>query len=352
MESKVLLKDFDGILNSDTDFDAFFGKTILVTGATGLIGSLFIKSVLYCSRARNLNIKIVSVIRNIEKAKEIFSDYIADDFKFYICDLANDSLDIEENVDYIVHTAAVTTSKDMVSYPVDNIKISVNGTMNVLELAKNKNVKGMVYLSSMEVYGQMNIEDHLIKETELGYIDLSSVRSCYPEGKRMCECLCNSYAKQYDVNVVSARLAQTFGPGISKDENRVFAQFAKSFMDNTDIVLHTKGLSEGNYVYTTDAIRAILVLLVKGEKGQAYNVGNEDNHMTISQMAHLVAEDIADNKIKVIYDIPNDTASMGYAADTKMHLSSEKINSLGWKAQVKLKDMYLRLIEFMRDFIV
>ena len=252
-------------------------------------------------------------------------------------------------MDYIVHTAADTTSRDMVSYPVDNIKISVNGTINVLELAKNKNVTGMVYLSSMEVYGQMNIEDHLIKENELGFIDLSSVRSCYPEGKRICECLCNSYAKQYNVNVVSARLAQTFGPGISKDENRVFAQFAKSVINNTDIVLRTRGLSEGNYVYTTDAIRAILLLLIKGEKGQAYNVVNEDNHMTISQMAHMVAEDIAENKIKVIYDIPDDINSMGYAADTKMHLSSDKMNNLGWKAEVELKDMYLSLIEFIKN---
>ncbi len=349
MESNTLLNDFKSILNSEIDFSEFSDKTILVTGATGLIGSLLVKSLLYCSKEKGLNVKIVAIVRNIEKANEVFNNYICDCLQFINCDLSNSVLDVDEKIDYIIHTAAITTSKDMIAYPVDNIKLAVNGTINVLELAHKNNVQGMVYLSSMEVYGQMNVESHLVKEDELGYIDISSVRSCYPEGKRICECLCNSYAKQYNVNVVSARLAQTFGPGISKNENRVFAQFAKSVINNTDIVLHTKGLSEGNYVYTADAIRAILLLLIKGTKGEAYNVVNEKNHMTISQMANMVAEEIAEKKISVIFDIPANSESLGYAADTKMHLSSSKINNIGWKPLVELREMYKFLIDYLRE---
>lgn len=122
----------------------------------------------------------------------------------------------------------------------------------VLELAREKNA-AMVYVSSMEVYGNPNLT-HEVSEEDYGYINLSNVRSSYPESKRMCECLCTAYASQYGVQVCTARLAQTFGAGILATENRVFAQFARSAISGSDIVLHTLGQSEGNYVYTSDAI--------------------------------------------------------------------------------------------------
>lgn len=344
--SEVLNRDFEYICNSNLDWNAYKGKTILVTGATGLIGSLFIKSLLYVSAKKDLGIKLIAMIRNLEKAKQIFDE--SSDLKFCVYDFMDEgTISIEDKIDYILHTAAVTTSKEMVARPVDNIKISLSGTFKMLDLAKEKNVSSMLYLSSMEAYGQLNVSDHLITEDELGNVDLSSVRSCYPEGKRMCECLCNSYASQYDLNVIIARLAQTFGPGISKNENRVFAQFAKSAIKGNDIILKTDGMSEGNYVYTADAITAILTLLLKGGKAQTYNVVNENNHMSIKDSANMVATKIAQGKIKVVFDIPEDALSTGYAAPTKMHLSASKINSLGWKAEVSLEDMYRRTIEYL-----
>ena len=346
--SEILNKDFEQICNSSIEWNKFKVKTFLVTGATGLIGSLFIRSILYVSDKKALGIKMIAVVRNPEKAKSMFAD--RDDVIFYTHDFtSDDKIRIDEKVDYILHTAAVTASKEMISYPVENIKTSINSTIQILDFAVSNSVSGTVYLSSMEAYGQMNVTDHLVTENELGKIDLLSVRSCYPEGKRMCECLCNAYASEYDLNVFAARLAQTFGPGISSNENRVFAQFARSAMEKKDIVLHTQGLSEGNYVYTADAITAILTILLKGEKGQTYNVVNEDNHMTIGQMADMVASKIADNQIQVVFDIPKDQASTGYAATTKMHMSSSKLNSLGWHATVDLEHMYKNLIQYMRE---
>ena len=206
--SKMLLDDFNSFLKDDTLLKEFRNRTILVTGATGLIGSLLVKLLMYANSKEELNCTIIAIVRNVEKGKKIFSEYLFDDkLKISVCDLSKD-ICIDTDVDYIVHTAAVTKSKEMVQYPVDNIDVSINGTRNMLELARKKNVKGMVYLSSMEVYGQMEVSDHKISEHELGYIDLSAARSCYPEGKRMCECLCNAYACQYGVRVMSARLAQ------------------------------------------------------------------------------------------------------------------------------------------------
>lgn len=164
----------------------------------------------------------------------------------------------------------------------------------------------------------------------------------------MCECLCTAYASQYGVPVMSARLAQTFGAGILPTENRVFAQFARSVAERKDIVLHTTGESEGNYVYTADAIRAILTLLLKGKAGEAYNIANEESHSTIRGMAEMVTHEIAGDQISVVIDIPEDSASLGYAPPVKMQLDAAKMRGLGWNPEVSLKDSYQRMLRWMQ----
>ena len=190
-------------------------------------------------------------------------------------------------------------------------------------------------------------------EKELGLIDLENPRSCYPEGKRMAECLCTAYASEYKVPVKVARLSQTFGAGITYNENRVFAQFAKAAIEGHDIVLHTKGLSFGNYCYTRDTITALLILLVKGNRGEAYTVANEDSNIRIKDMAKMVAEKIAGGKINVVFDIPESALTYGYAPDTELHLSSAKMQALGWKPTVSLEETYRRMMKSMmstKDF--
>jgi nucleoside-diphosphate-sugar epimerase len=235
----------------------------------------------------------------------------------------------------------------MVSDPIGTIRTAIDGTETMLRLAVEKKVKAFVYISSMEIYGQPKNEGKTA-EKDLGYVDIGTVRSCYPEGKRMCECLCTAYAAQHGVNVKSARLAQTFGAGVLPTENRVFAQFARSAVNGEDIVLHTTGESEGNYVYTADAVRAILLLLQKGEPGEAYNVANEASHITIRSMAEMVAKEIAGGKINVVIDIPEDSASLGYAPPVKMQLDASKLRSLGWEPTVGLADAYKRMICWMQ----
>lgn len=348
--SRVLEEDLKYISESGLPFEMYRNSTFLVSGSTGLIGSLLIRSLLYCNQCYDLNLKIIGLIRSREKAISVFADELNDGVLSFIeQDLRNPLAAITEKIDYIIHTAAVTSSREMVQYPVDNICTSVGGTKSMLDLAKEKKVKAMVYISSMEVYGSFLCEGSKVKEDELGYIDLYSARSCYPESKRLCECLCNAYAVQYGVNVMTARLAQTFGAGILPTENRVFAQFARSVLKKENIVLHTEGRSEGNYVYTADAVIGLLLLLAKGKKGNAYNIANEESHMTIGEMAHLVSKEIAKGQIEVVYDIPVNPNQMGYAPDVKLYLSSEKMNRLGWKANIGLQDSYQRLIEYMEE---
>jgi nucleoside-diphosphate-sugar epimerase len=217
----------------------------------------------------------------------------------------------------------------------------------MLQFAAQKNVKAFVYISSMEIYGQPSNAGKTA-EKDLGYVDIGTVRSCYPEGKRMCECLCTAYASQYGVPVVSARLAQTFGAGILPTENRVFAQFARSAIRGEDIVLHTTGESEGNYVYTADVLSAILLLLAKGKPGEAYNIANEESHITIREMAELVVREFAGEGARVVIDIPQDASALGYAPPVKMQLDASKMKALGWKAGIGLAESYRRMINWMQ----
>lgn len=344
----ILQEDLEFVANSASiPWESLENCSILVTGATGLVGSQLIKSLACRNRLFHSNIKIIACVRNLEKAKKIYAD-IADrkELEFVVGDIAH-AIDTESKVDYIIHTASATASKEFVTKPVEVIHTTLNGTRNVLELALRKKSKGVVYLSSMEAFGVVPPSDKKATEKDLGLIDLSNPRSCYPEGKRMAECLCTAYASEYGVPVKVARLSQTFGAGITYTENRVFAQFAKAAIEGHDIVLHTKGLSWGNYCYTRDTVTALLMLLSKGNQGEAYTISNEASNVRIKDMAEMVVTRIAGGKIKVVFDIPESALTYGYAPDTELHLSSAKMQALGWKPTVSLEETYRRMMQSM-----
>ena len=345
----ILKEDFEKILQSDIDFSSFKNSSFFITGSTGLIGSLLIKFLLYCSEVNSLNIKIYALIRNEKKAEMIFSDEINNENLIFVKgDLLKANLTFDFSVDYVIHTAAITASKEMVTHPIETIQTSLMGAKTILDYSVKCRAKSVIYLSSMEVYGQVKCNQK-VKENQLGFIDLSDVRSSYPESKRMCECMCLAYAHEKNLNVKSVRLAQTFGAGIFKEENRVFAQFARSALKDENIVLHTTGNSEGNYVYTADAIAAILLILLKGSPGEAYNVSNENSHMKIKDMAHLVANVLGNDDCQVVYDIPEDNLKYGFAPDTQLFLDSSNTMKLGWKPSFDLEESYLRLASWMKS---
>lgn len=328
MNNSIFEEDIKNIINY-FDMSVFDGKTILVTGATGLIGKLCVKSLLNSG----YNTQVIALVRDEEKAKNIFGE--SKRLTYLVQDI-NQRINTTRRVDYIIHAASTTSSKDFVEKPVETIYTAINGSRNILEFAKNKRLEGMVYLSSLEIYGVNEKEN--IKERDYGYIDILNPRSSYSESKKMVETMCISYGTEYGVPVKIARLAQTFGAGVSISDNRVFAQFAKAIINKENIVLHTKGETKRNYCYTTDAVRGIFTILTKGENNNAYNVANENSYCSISEMAHLL-----ENKYtKVEYKI--DEINRGYNPTVKIALNTEKLNALGWDAKVNLKEMFDRLI--------
>ncbi len=331
------------------------GSSVFITGATGLLGSLLTRLFVYANEAYDADMTIYMFVRNEKKAQGIYGEMLMDPkVHLVIGDLADSIIDAfekcgygEKPVDYIFHAAAVTTSKVMIESPVETIRASHTGTENVLEFAKEKKISSMIYLSSMEMYGTFPEGTGEVTEDMLGYLDIKKIRSNYPLSKRMCENMCVAYHSEYGVPVKIARLTQTFGPGTLPGENRVFAQFAKSAIAGEDIVLHTEGKSEANFCYSADALRAMLTILLKGEDEESYNVANEAAHTTIAGMAHTVADKVCGGSIKVVFDIPKEN-TFGYAADTKLKLSSAKLRSLGWTPATGMAEAYERLIEYLR----
>ena len=282
----------------------------------------------------------------MEKAEKIFENH-GEYVKVVVGDIRS-AIAIEDEIDYIIHGASMTSSKEFVDYPVETILTGMTGTDNVLRFAREKNVKSMVYLSSLEVYGVTDPDKKSVKEAEYGYIDQLVPRSSYSEGKRMAECLCISYGHEYGVPVKIARLSQTFGPGVSYSDNRVFAQFARCAIEGENIVLKTKGETFRNYCYIRDAITGILCVLLKGKSNEAYNIANKETGINICDMAHLVADNIAQKQINVVFDIAEDLSKFGYGPTIKIALDTDKIEKLGWKAEVGIKDAFERMINSMR----
>ncbi|WP_287622615.1 NAD-dependent epimerase/dehydratase family protein [Parabacteroides sp.] len=328
-------KDIQLIVAKGELFAPLAGKTVMVTGATGLIGSMIVKTICVANDIYNFNIKVLGSIRNREKAEKMLGELDIVLVEGY-----------DHKCDYIIHTVSPTTSKFFIEYPVETIQSSVGSAMEVLEIARIYGAR-MVYLSSMEQYGVPYKNSQIMTEDKVGVIDHLNIRSSYPESKRLCECLCASYAAEYGVDVKIARLAQTIGAGAPLTDNRMAMQFAKAVVEGRDIVLRTTGTSVSNYVYLSDAITGILTILEKGKSGEAYNICNDKESRNVRGIAELVCKDVADGKIGVCIELKE---NMGYAPDVEMYLDSNKLRELGWCAEVDMVDGYRRIVEYIKYF--
>lgn len=332
-------------LDLNVDIMQFSGKTIVISGATGLIGQTLIKRCIEYNKILAVPINIIALIRNKEKADRVFGKNNRN-ITYKIGDISDIDLN-DIQADYIVHTASQTSSVGFVEKPIETIMISIDGTKKMLEYAKTqKNLKKFIFLSTMEVYGAPQT-DLKIAENYSSDLDTMDVRSCYPESKRLCENLCVAYMKEFGVPINVLRLTQTFGEGVKYNDRRVFAEFARCVIEKRNIVLKTKGQTERNYLYTEDAVNAILLTMYKANIGEAYNVANEDTYCSIVGLAELVANKIAGGEIKVIIQ-EQDTAKLGYASTLHMNLDTSKIRKLGWLPEHDLEYMFKKMIQDMQ----
>lgn len=320
------------------------GKTVLITGATGLIGRMVTDTLLAWNviKQPKETIRVLAHCRSLEKAKSIFTH--TQKPEYIIGDVCN--VQITEKVDYLIHTASITSSQAFVSQPVEVIATAYSGTKNMLETAKNSGVKRFVFLSTMEVYGTPST-DEKIYESHESTLKMDSPRTGYAESKRLCENLCMCYQSEYHVSVNAIRLTQSFGPGVQYEDNRIFAQLSRCAIEGQDIVLKTKGETKRSYLYVADAVSAIFTILLCSEDGGIYNAANEETYCSIYEMAQLVTS-LAAVPIEVKLDLSGDAAKLGYAPVLCMNLDTSKLRKLGWQPRCDLRRMYERTISYMK----
>lgn len=342
-ENKVFREDMERVSKlCCIPWRSLDNKRVLVTGATGLIGYTLISSLLYRNRISGSKIKVTALVRDVERGRRKFSKQLEENANLEFMQGTIEQMpDIDGEIDYIVHAACPTSSMFFTRQPVETISAVVMGTRNMLELAREKQVSGFAFLSSMEVYGEVR-EERPRKEDDLGQVDLFSPRSSYPEGKRMAENLCCAYAAEYGVPVSAIRLAQTFGPGVEWEDGRVFAYAARCALNGQSICLKTAGTKKNMYLYTMDAVSAILTVMVKGERGSAYNAGNPGTYCSVRELAETAARELGNDTVAVLVNTEPE-ASGCYRPESFLRLNVEKLEKLGWSAEVNLAEMFHRM---------
>ena len=311
--------------------------TYLITGSTGLIGAALVKTLAARGGA------VIVAARNVGKARSMFA--ALNGIEIVEWDVVHPFGDgaVSRPIDFIVHAAAETASRNMVEHPVETMAVTIDGTRNALELARRLAVRGMVYLSSMEVYGSPQ-RDAVLDESSLGPLDHLAPRSSYPLSKRMAEGLCAAYAREYGVPVRIARLAQVIGEEIPKGDSRVIAQFARAIARGENIVLHTDGSSARCYCALSDAVDAVLFLLERGNPGEAYNVADASSYRSIRALAETLCAAHPPSRV-----VMEPAEGMGYAPSCKLRLSTAKLEALGWQPRADILATFERLIGSYRE---
>ena len=328
-------RDLDIITNSAVNWRMYANKTVLVTGATGRLGRYIFETFADIDIKYNLNMRIVGLARNENKARDVFDNLLDFPNVDFLYQDVNSEIVYEGNIDYIFHTAGPAAPRDY-DTPVDTLWAHVNGTHNVMECARTHNTKRVFYISTVEVYGDWQSDDK-ISEEDMGIMEHLNPRACYPEAKRLCETMLTTYKKQYGISYCGVRLCHTLGPGVALDDGRGFAEFMDCVLKNEDIVLHSTGAAMRTYTYVADVVNAMFLIMDKGED-MLYNVANLDNLISIRDLAEMMVTLLPDRTCKVRFS--DEASKLQYLPFKLAIMDVSKVKELGWKPRTDIKKMF------------
>lgn len=314
----------------DSLFEHFKNSSFLVTGATGMIGSALV-DYLEMLNKKGANIKIYCLVRSKEKAQKRFSDY--NDIEYVVQDVTR-PFTLKEKVDYIVHAASNASPKLYSTQPVETITGNFFGMYNVLEYAKNNDIKRVLYVSSGEMYGVAQDGMTSFYEGYVGPVDYSISRSCYPAGKRSSEVLCQSYIDEYNLDCVIVRPCHVYGPTMTNADTRAISSFIRNGVNHENIVMKSKGEQVRSHCYVFDAVSAMLTVLSKGKNGEAYNISGDQSVYSIKEMATMICEKA---NSQLVFDLPTETEQKGFSKVPLAVLDNTKLKELGWHCLYSLK---------------
>lgn len=329
-------------------WESLKGSSLLLSGATGMIGSLLVDAVLYKNGKEGLDCKVIALGRNAEKARKRFgSAWESNFFQFVECDVNKaETMPVDIQADFVLHLASNTHPVAYATDPIGTITANIIGTQNMLDLAVRCKGKRFLFASSNEIYGENRGDSELFDESYCGYIDCNTLRAGYPESKRCGEALCQAYKKQKGMDVVIARLTRSFGPTLQLTDTKALTQFLKNGLNKENIVLKSAGTQYYSYTYAADAVTGLLTVLLKGENGAAYNVADQSCDIQLRDLAKMIA-DLSGTK--VIFDLPNETEAAGFSKATKARLDGSKLKELGWDISYSLNEGIKRTLEVLNN---
>lgn len=346
VSSPVVQHDLDEILDRDLPWDELSGSTVLVTGASGMLPSYVVHTLLALNDRHGAGITVHGLVRNGEKAKLLLADVLGrPDFHLVVQDVAA-PVDLPGPVDYVIHGASAARPALHGSQPVLTIKANLLGTFNLLDLCVEKAARGFVLMSSAEVYGAQPAETELIDEQSYGGFDFLNPRACYAEGKRAAETICTTYQAQYGITSRVVRFGHVYGPGMALDDGRVQADFAANVVFGKDIVLNSDGSGVRTYTYVADAVAGLFYALLRGEE-TAYNVADPSGLVSIRRLAELFTEVRPERGLRLRFT--NESDARSYSLTKKQGLDSARLTALGWSPVVGLPAGLNRMVTHLES---
>lgn len=341
-KSKTYNSDLRTAINHTVGLEKLKGSRILITGATGTVGSFVTDMLLKNNREHGADVHLYVAGRMVSRLNRIYGDF--GDITALPYDLEKE-IEFDIPVDYIIHCAGNAHPAAFNSDPSGTIMGNVNSTYDLLEYARNHGAARLLYVSSGEVYGQGNLELEEFDETYAGYLNPQSPRSCYPSSKRTAENLCASYSWQYGLETVVVRPCHTYGPWMTASDNRANVQFFHNVLNGEDIVMKSTGSQMRSYNYVADCGSALLTVLINGNSGEAYNLANPECRVTIAQFAGLVAQTVGH---KVVFQTPEPEDIANRSPMTKQVLGTRKIEALGWKGAFSVESGIRHTVDILR----
>lgn len=343
-ENEQYKSDVKYVAGLELPWDKLQGRSVMISGATGLIGS-FLIDVLMEKNLSGLDCTVYALGRNEQRAKERFSYCDNGKLVFIPYDI-NKPLCRDDigTVDFILHLASNTHPMAYATDPIGTITTNIIGVQNMLEFAAAHNASRCAFTSSCEIYGENRGDVEKFDEKYCGYIDCNTMRAGYPESKRCGEALCQAYIRQKGLDIVIPRLTRSYGPTLLRTDTKALSQFINKGVSREDIVLKSAGTQYYSYLYVADTVSGLLTVLLKGETGEAYNIADDKSDIMLKDLAAIIAEKAG---TKVIFELPDEVEKSGYSTATKARLDSTKVSKLGWKAKYDIQSGINRTIDIL-----
>lgn len=346
MNHALYLEDLRGALFASPPLDGLRGRRVLVTGASGLIGSFLVDMLMLANREMELGARVCALSRSRERLRRRFAQHLDEPgFELLALDVA-DGLDDAGAFDYVIHAASPAHPLAFSTDPVGTMRANLLGTLHLLEQLRAQGAGRLLFVSSGEIYGERRAVGSDFTEDSMGYIDCASPRACYPESKRAAETLCVSFASQHGVDAVIARPCHVYGPAITDENSRADAQFLRSALDDGKIVMKSAGAQVRSYLYVADAAAALMWVLLRGERAQAYNLANPDSVLSIRQYAEALAACVG---VPIELAEPGERERAGYSQVSRATLCADKLLLLGFKPRFSARAGIERMLTIARD---